>query len=74
MKVVKFRLKFEREVLDDNYEIIERKPILQAQIMKPLEEIYALNISEDDANITTVIMLAKEIERNLKKEQVCQVE
>lgn len=71
---VKYRLKFEREVLDNNYEIIERKPILQAQIMQPLEELYALNISEDDANIMIVIRLAEEIERNLRKEQGYQVE
>lgn len=71
---VKYRLKFEREVLDDNYEIIERKPILQAQIMQSLAEIYSLNISEDDANIMIVIRLAEEIERNLRKEQGYQVE
>lgn len=71
---VKYRLKFEREVLDDNYEIIERKPIIQAQIMQPLEELYALNISEDDANIMIVIRLAEEIERNLRKEQGYPVE
>lgn len=71
---VKYKLKFEREVLDENYEIIERKPILQSQIMKPLEELYALNISEDDVNIMIVIRLAEEIERNLRKEQGYQVE
>ena len=71
---VKYKLKLEREVLDENYEIIERKPILQSQIMQPLEELYALNISEDDANIMMVIRLAEEIERNLRKEQGYQVE